>query len=83
MFALIVKLDALLETIVGTLIFVFIGLIFFALAFGIIGKANAVFDSQGNRRRSKHRTWHCSRLGFNRHRHHHRRRNFRINLFEW
>ena len=39
MFALIVKLDALLETIVTTLVFVFIGLIFFALAFGILGKA--------------------------------------------
>lgn len=38
-FALIVKLDALLETIVTTLIFVFIGLVFFALAFGILGKA--------------------------------------------
>ena len=36
---MIVKLDALLETIVTTLIFVFIGLIFFALAFGILGKA--------------------------------------------
>lgn len=39
LFLFIVKLDALLETIVTTLIFVFIGLIFFALAFGILGKA--------------------------------------------
>ena len=39
MLALIVKLDALLETLVTTLIFVFIGLVFFALAFGILGKA--------------------------------------------
>ena len=38
-FAFVVKMDALLETIVSTLIFVFIGLLFFALAFGIIGKA--------------------------------------------
>ena len=38
-FVFIVKLDALLETIVTTLIFVFIGLVFFALAFGILGKA--------------------------------------------
>ncbi len=39
MFAFVVKMDALLETIVTTLIFVFIGLVFFALAFGILGKA--------------------------------------------
>ena len=38
-FAFVVKMDALLETIVSTLIFVFIGLLFFALAFGILGKA--------------------------------------------
>lgn len=38
-FAFVVKMDALLETIVTTLIFVFIGLVFFALAFGILGKA--------------------------------------------
>lgn len=38
-FAFIVKMDALLETLVTTLIFVFIGLVFFALAFAIIGKA--------------------------------------------
>ncbi|MEO6590362.1 MAG: DUF350 domain-containing protein [Pyrinomonadaceae bacterium] len=38
-FLYIVKIDALLETIVTTLIFVFIGLVFFALAFGILGKA--------------------------------------------
>jgi putative membrane protein len=37
--AFVVKMDALLETIVSTLIFVFIGLVFFALAFGILGKA--------------------------------------------
>ncbi|CAN5802862.1 hypothetical protein BH20ACI4_BH20ACI4_14110 [soil metagenome] len=38
-FAFVVKMDALLETVVTTLIFVFIGLVFFALAFGILGKA--------------------------------------------
>lgn len=37
--AFVVKLDQLLEVIVTTLIFVFIGLLFFALAFGILGKA--------------------------------------------
>ncbi|MGI9055319.1 MAG: DUF350 domain-containing protein [Pyrinomonadaceae bacterium] len=37
-FAFVVKMDALLETVVTTLIFVFIGLVFFALAFGILGK---------------------------------------------
>ena len=37
-FAFVVKLDALLETIVSTLVFVFIGLLFFALAFGLLGK---------------------------------------------
>ena len=35
----VVKMDQLLEVIVTTLIFVFIGLIFFALAFGILAKA--------------------------------------------
>ena len=39
MLAFVVKFDALLETLVTTLIFVFIGLVFFALAFGILGKA--------------------------------------------
>jgi putative membrane protein len=39
MLAFVVKLDQLLEVIVTTLIFVFIGLLFFALAFGILGKA--------------------------------------------
>ena len=38
-FAMVVKFDALLETLVTTLVFVFIGLVFFALAFWIIGKA--------------------------------------------
>ena len=38
MFAFIVKFDALLETVVTTLIFVFIGLVFFALAFGSSAK---------------------------------------------
>ena len=37
--ALIVKFDQLLETLVTTLIFVFIGLAFFAIAFAIMGKA--------------------------------------------
>ena len=34
-FALVVKLDQLLEILVTTLIFVFIGLVFFAVAYGI------------------------------------------------
>ncbi|HEX8289339.1 MAG TPA: DUF350 domain-containing protein [Pyrinomonadaceae bacterium] len=37
--AFVVKLDQLLEVVVTTLIFVFIGLLLFALAFGILGKA--------------------------------------------
>lgn len=37
-FALVVKLDQLLEIIVTTLIFVFIGLVFFAVAYGILSK---------------------------------------------
>lgn len=37
--AMIVKLDQLLEVMVTTLIFVFVGLMFFALAFAILGKA--------------------------------------------
>ena len=37
--ALVVKMDQLLDALVTTLIFVFIGLLFFALAFGILGKA--------------------------------------------
>jgi uncharacterized membrane protein YjfL (UPF0719 family) len=37
-FALIVKFDALVETLVTTLIFVFIGIVFFAVAYGILGK---------------------------------------------
>jgi putative membrane protein len=39
MLALVVKMDQLLEALVTTLIFVFVGLLFFALAFGILGKA--------------------------------------------
>lgn len=39
MLALIVRFDTLLEALATTLIFVFVGLIFFALAFGILGKA--------------------------------------------
>ena len=39
MLAFIVKFDTLLETLVTTLIFVFVGLAFFGLAFGIISKA--------------------------------------------
>lgn len=38
MFALIVKFDALLETLVTTLIFVFIGIVFFAVAYGVLGR---------------------------------------------
>lgn len=38
MFALIVKFDALLETLVTTLIFVFIGIVFFAVAYGILSR---------------------------------------------
>ncbi len=36
-FALVVKLDQLLETLVTTLIFVFIGVVIFAVAYGILG----------------------------------------------
>ena len=35
---LIVKFDALLEVLVTTLIFVFIGIVFFAIAYGILSK---------------------------------------------
>ena len=35
--ALIVKLDQLLEVIATTLIFVFIGILFFAIAYGVLG----------------------------------------------
>lgn len=38
MFALVVKFDALLETLVTTLIFVFIGIVFFAVAYGILSR---------------------------------------------
>ena len=38
MFAFVVKFDALLETLVTTLIFVFIGIVFFAVAYGILSK---------------------------------------------
>ena len=37
-FALVVKLDQLLEILVTTLIFDFIGLVFFAVAYGILSK---------------------------------------------
>lgn len=37
-FALIVKLDQLLEVLVTTLIFVFIGLVFFCVAYAILSK---------------------------------------------
>jgi putative membrane protein len=37
-FALIVKFDALLEVLVTTLLFVFIGLVFFAVAYGILSR---------------------------------------------
>ena len=36
--ALVVKLDQLLEVIVTTLIFVFIGIVFFAVAYGILSR---------------------------------------------
>lgn len=36
--ALVVKFDALLEVLVTTLIFVFIGLVFFAVAYGILSR---------------------------------------------
>lgn len=36
-FALVVKMDALLETLVTTLIFVFIGIVIFAVTYGILG----------------------------------------------
>lgn len=39
LFALVVRFDQLLEALATTLIFVFVGLAFFGLAFGIIGKA--------------------------------------------
>lgn len=38
MFAFVVKFDALLETLVTTLIFVFIGIVFFAVAYGILSR---------------------------------------------
>ena len=38
MFALIVKLDQLLEVLVTTLIFVSIGIVFFAVAYGILSR---------------------------------------------
>lgn len=38
--AFVVKMDQLLEVVVTTLIFVFIGLLFFALAFAVLGKAS-------------------------------------------
>ena len=38
MLALVVKLDQLLEVLVTTLIFVFIGIIFFAVAYGILSR---------------------------------------------
>lgn len=37
-FAFVVKFDALLETLVTTLIFVFIGIVFFAVAYGILSR---------------------------------------------
>lgn len=37
-FALVVKMDQLLETLVTTLIFVFIGLVIFSIAYGILSK---------------------------------------------
>lgn len=37
-FALVVKFDALLETLVTTLIFVFIGIVFFAVAYGVLSR---------------------------------------------
>ena len=36
-FALIVKMDQLLETLVTTMIFVFIGIVIFAVTYGILG----------------------------------------------
>ena len=38
MFALIVKIDQLLEVLVTTLIFVTIGIVFFAVAYGILSR---------------------------------------------
>jgi putative membrane protein len=38
MLALVVKLDQLLEVLVTTLIFVFIGIVFFAVAYGILSR---------------------------------------------
>jgi len=38
MLAFVVKFDALLEVIVTTLIFVFIGIVFFAIAYGILSR---------------------------------------------
>ena len=37
-FALVVKLEQLLEVLVTTLIFVFIGLVFFSVAYGILSR---------------------------------------------
>ncbi len=36
-FALVVKFDALAEVLITTLIFVFIGIVFFAVAYGVLG----------------------------------------------
>ena len=38
MFGFVVKLDQLLEVVVTTLIFVFIGILFFAVAYGILSR---------------------------------------------
>jgi len=38
MFAFVVKIDQLLEVLVTTLIFVFIGLVFFAIAYAILSR---------------------------------------------
>ncbi len=38
MLAFVVKIDQLLEVLVTTLIFVFIGLVFFAIAYGILSR---------------------------------------------
>lgn len=37
-FGLVVKLDQLLEVLVTTLIFVFVGIVFFAVAYGILSR---------------------------------------------
>ncbi len=62
--AFIVKLDALLETLVTTIVFVVIGLIAFAIAYFIFDKITPFSVRKGNRRRPKYRARHRHRLDY-------------------